>query len=302
MFRNNIPLLTSAETTTMLKNQFAALADETSINPFHPILASLFSSYAELVHGICQPYTSDALDISYILATHWPLYISPLLNDWTDHNEKGEEYEMPATAQTRLNALFRQTIGASVQPLHLRLISATDYISQTSPDDFSLRISQIGHIPVALKGRKEPESSTGKDESSNVISLPLMARYILVASYLASFNPTTMDIRILGQIRDPTKKYKKGGARKQRTGVALKVWLILLPFMAVLLISSHQIGHLLSGPATFASDRLWAISGALLEVFGNNEKPPWANPYAPSGTFSEAEVSRAHFIGQVRSF
>lgn len=49
----------------------------------------------------------------------------------------------------------------------------------------------------------------------------------------------------------------------------------------------------------FAFDRLWAISGALLEVFGNNEKPPWANPRAPSGMFSETEVSRIHFIGQV---
>jgi origin recognition complex subunit 5 len=207
----------------MLKHQFAALAEETDINPFHPILASIFSSYAGLVHGICQPYTSDPLDISYILAAHWPLYISPLLNDWREANEAGEEYAIPTEAQIRLTSLFRQTIGSSVQPLHLRQISATDYISQTSPDDFNVRFSQIGHVSIALKGRKVLDAMAGKDEPSNVIGLPIMARYILVASYLGSYNPTKMDMRILGQIRDPTKKYKKGGARKQRTGTALKV-------------------------------------------------------------------------------
>jgi len=174
------------------------------------------------VYGICSPYTQDLTDIAYILATHWELYISPIINDWNDFNDRGDEYEIPPQAQARLNSIFRQTIGASVQLLYPRLIDSETWISQVSPEDRNIRFSRADRNTV-LQSRKESALSQDGDDTLNVTRLPLIARYLLVASYLASFNPTTMDVRILSQVRDPTKKLRKIGVRKAQPGVALKV-------------------------------------------------------------------------------
>lgn len=172
-----------------------------------------------MVYGICSPYTQDPVDIAYILATHWALYISPIINDWNDYNDREEEYDIPPQAQARLNAIFRQSIGASVQSLYPRLVDSDTWLSHSSTADYNIRFSQADRNTV-IQRRKEIQQD---DSSLNVTRLPLMGRYLLVASYLASFNPTTMDVRILSQVRDPTKKFRKLGARKVRAGTALKV-------------------------------------------------------------------------------
>lgn len=192
------------------------------------MLQSIFDSFTEFVYGICSPYTQDPADIAYILATHWALYISPIINDWKDSNDREEEYEIPPQAQARLNAIFRQSIGASVQALYPRIIDSEAWLSQRSPEDRNIRFSRADRNTV-LQGRKESGLTQGGDGNLNVTRLPLMGRYLLVASYLASFNPTKMDVRILSQVRDPTKKFRKMTARKVRPGVALKVGTTFIP-------------------------------------------------------------------------
>jgi origin recognition complex subunit 5 len=195
------------------------------------VLQPIFASFTEFIYGICSPYTQDPVDIAYILATHWALYILPILNDWNDFNDREEEYEIPPQAQTRLNAIFRQSIGASVQSLYPRLIDSETWLSRISPEDRSIRFSRADRN-TALQSRKESDLTQQEgDGNLNVIRLPLMGRYLLVASYLASFNPTTMDVRILSQVRDPTKKFRKISARKVRPGVALKVGSIQFPII-----------------------------------------------------------------------
>jgi origin recognition complex subunit 5 len=264
-------------------------------------LQPIFDSFTEFVYGICSPYTQDPVDIAYILATHWALYISPILNDWNDFNDRGEEYEIPPQAQARLNAIFRQAMGASVQTLYPRLVDSEAWLSQIPSEDRNIRFSRADRNTV-LQGRKESSLTQGGDGDLNVTRIPLMGRYLLVASYLASFNPSRMDVRILSQVRDPTKKFRKIGARKVRPGVALKVGTTFILPSLNLTPFAHQIGHLLSGPGTFTFDRLWAISGALLEVFGPAERPPWASSLTAPGMFSEAEVTRVQFNAQVRCF
>ncbi|PVF96680.1 hypothetical protein CPB86DRAFT_761732 [Serendipita vermifera] len=270
---------TSNDIMTSLRQRFEELVDDSCINPFHSILRPIFDSYVEFVYAICNAYTQDPEEIGYVVATHWAHYISPILNDWEEENEKGEDYDIPIEASSRLRALFRQTIGASVPVLYPRLVDASTWASQMGPQSFRLRFSETDRNTV-IHGRRENESTTNGG-TQTVTSLPKMARYLLVASYLGSFNPSTMDIRILGQMRDPTKKYRRPATRKARPDAALKI------------------GHLLSGPAVFSSDRLWAISGALFEAFDSGDKPPWYKHLDSPGMFSETEVTRAHFAGQI---
>ncbi|KAG8824253.1 hypothetical protein FRC17_009141 [Serendipita sp. 399] len=164
---------------------------------------------------------SDPQDVDYIVATHWVMYISPIVNDWNYYNDAGEEYELPSDAQTRLPALFGRIIGASVQQIHSRLISATSWASQATPGAFSTRFSQMTR---ASNPAIKPDSET--------------------------------------------------------TG---------------------PIGPLLTGPTTFGFDRLWAITGALIEVFGTNDGLLSLGIHTSSGGVGEEEVSRAHFLGQINN-
>jgi origin recognition complex subunit 5 len=173
------------------------------------------------VYSICNAYTQDPEEIGYVIATHWAHYISPILNDWTEENEKGEDYDIPIDAPARLNSLFRQTIGSSVPILYPRIVDAGTWISQINPQSFKLRFSEMDRNTV-IHGRKGNEN-TSNDTTQIITSLPRMARYLLVASYLGSFNPAKMDVRILGQMRDPTKKFRKETTRKARPEAALKV-------------------------------------------------------------------------------
>ncbi|KAG8757744.1 hypothetical protein FRC14_001573 [Serendipita sp. 396] len=273
-----IPPLSSSDIVAHVQAQFTSLIDDSCVNPYHSILQPIFNSFVEIVHGICSPYMSDPLDMSYIVSTHWVMYISPIVNDWNYHNDTGEEYEIPPDAQTRLPSLFGRTIGTSVQQLHSRLTDATLWASQATPSAFSMRLSQMTRINIPPN---RPDSEvTG---FLSVTSLPIMARFLLVASYLASFNPIRMDSRILSQTRDPTKKFRKIANPKTRASSSLKI------------------GPLLTGPTTFGFDRLWAISGALMEAFGTNEVLPGMKIHANSRGVSEAEVSRVHFLAQINN-
>lgn len=258
-----------------LQLQFEQLVDDSSPNPFHSIFRGLFNSYVETISNTSMPSTQDLNDVGYIAATHWPLFVSPLINDWVYFNEIGEEYEIPSDASGRLYSMFRQSIGSSIRQLHPRHVDALSWNAKLPRDLFQLRLSQGARSTASA--RKED----GNTQFANLVRLPTLSRYILVASYLCSFNPTRMDARILGQMRDPTKRSRNTKARKPRPGTALKI------------------GSMLSGPGSFGHDRLWAVSGALLEVFGSNENPPWANSFTAPGAFSEEEVTRVHFISQI---
>lgn len=217
----------SLEVLDTLKYLFKTAMDDTSINAFHPVLQSIFDSFAELVYGICTPYIQDPMEI---MSANWPLYISPVLNDWEDHNNREEEYEIPAQAPTRLNALFRQTIGASVQQLYPRQIHADAWLSQIPVENFKIMLSQTDRN-TGIRVPKSASTAGGPDQASSVVRLPVVGRYLLVASYLASFNPAKMDARILSQVRDPNKKFRKLGARKTTTGAAIKVHISSPPLL-----------------------------------------------------------------------
>lgn len=47
------------------------------------------------------------------------------------------------------------------------------------------------------------------------LELPLVARYLLVAGYCASYNPAKSDLRLFGRATGPDRKMKKGGGTRR---------------------------------------------------------------------------------------
>jgi hypothetical protein len=96
--------------------------------------------------------------------------------------------------------------------------------------------------PVRLR------SSIGKEEKPYA-DLP---RILLVAAYLCSYNPTRADIQIISKLSEGCNKKLRGGE------------------------GGDNLPQSLQGHSSFTLDRLWAVCGALLEVFDDGEtKPAW---------------------------
>lgn len=112
--------------------------------------------------------------------------------------------------------------------------------------------------------------------------LPRLARFLLVASFLASYNPPKKDLTLFGRARwegnGPKRKgggTRKAPVRKAKSGSTAKVRfssLFFTPFKwesrvadgALCLAGGVQVPQTLMGPKAFSLDRLIAIFGSLL--------------------------------------
>lgn len=158
--------------------------------------------------------TSPA-EIATVCAAVWPLYISPILNDWQAANDRGDDYEIPLGAPGRLASMWRGKIAAAAQVLYPRNMSAERWARENEPV-----------VPLSLDNYTANVLLTTSPivEEKSYVKLPRMARFLLVASYLCSYNPTRADVRIISKLSDDRgQKLRGGGTRKARVGGAAKV-------------------------------------------------------------------------------
>lgn len=198
-----------------LTTKFEDSCDDTYVNAFHSILSGLYHSFLELLFGTCSLYTQDPSEIAYLASAQWTQYIAPILNDWNAALDNDEEYEIPFQAPVRLNTLFRHSVGSAFEALYTRKMHAAQWIELNTPSK-TLRFSQIDRETVVTCEVVEEE------RQELPLGLPALAKYLLVASFLASYNPARSDTRILSAFRDSNKKLRRG-TRKAKPGVTQKV-------------------------------------------------------------------------------
>ena len=191
-------------------------SDLGTLHPFQPVLGQLYQAFASLVQAVCTPYTTSPAEIATVCAAVWPLYISPILNDWQAANDRGEDYEIPLGAPGRLASMWRGKIAAAVQAIYPRNMSAEEWARENEPS-----------VPLSLDNPAANGLLTASSivmEEKSYFDLPRMARFLLVASYLCSYNPTKADVRIISKLSENrTQKLRGGGTRKAKVGVVTKV-------------------------------------------------------------------------------
>jgi origin recognition complex subunit 5 len=218
-----VAFIVCSDTTSLLQTHFtqaSEASDPDTLHPFQPVLGPMYQAFASVVHAVCTPYTTSPAEIATVCAAVWPLYISPILNDWKTANDREEEYEIPLGASGRLASMWRGKIATAVQVLYPRNKAAEEWARENEPT-----------VPLSLDNpaanRLLTTSSIGKGEQPYA-DLPRMARFLLVASYLCSYNPTRADVRIISKLReDRGQKLRGGGTRKAKVGVLTKVGKLL---------------------------------------------------------------------------
>ncbi|XP_021935716.1 origin recognition complex subunit 5 isoform X2 [Zootermopsis nevadensis] len=162
-----------------------------------------YCSYVKLFLGIFQRACRDLNELRHMAQLNFPKYCDPVL--------KGE------TQMDDVNKLWRHVtphLRSSLAQLYLRTVSSY--------------------------GQEEPTKSTALSSSATYVlsfDLPYYAKFFLIASYLASYNPAKADRRLF------VKNHGKERKKKQQ---------------------QKKLAEQLLGPKPFALDRLLAIFYAII--------------------------------------
>ncbi|KIP09359.1 hypothetical protein PHLGIDRAFT_504934 [Phlebiopsis gigantea 11061_1 CR5-6] len=290
------------------KQEFYTPDDDSEIplDPYtyHPVFRQLYTHFLSTTYSVCSPFTTGLDDLSYIAAATWPAFIRPVIDehrrvamelkeahqddpDAVPDSEGEEEkplhtivtFSAPTEdARIRLTRLFTPSITAALEALYPRQTNAITWANANIPaaDLLSMHPHEI---PQSLAKKVAGDV----DGERALRELPRIAKFVLIAAYLASTNPARTDMRMFGRGPDArSKRRRKGGSPRKTSAKA----------------SAVKIPQRLLGPMPFPLDRMVAILGILLEE--NDADTRLSAPeYKVPGEYTEIEISRVGIYAQV---
>ncbi|GAA5812658.1 hypothetical protein MFLAVUS_006115 [Mucor flavus] len=148
-----------------------------------------YISFLEVIYSIFCHNCKDINELRYFAALLFPLYIKPIEDGLVDTNEKAKlfKYAQPYFAE-------------ATEKLYLREISSAEWSRETKDLD-TAEDATLGSFLSSKVGRAEFE-------------LPFYTRFLLIAAYLASYNPPRFDVRYFAKASEERSKKKGGGTRK----------------------------------------------------------------------------------------
>jgi origin recognition complex subunit 5 len=313
-----VPPLAKEETIAYIVSLFPSPpAKSGSINYYHPSLQPLYGQFVESLYSVCALSTTDPGELAYIAAARWPGFVNPLLEDWrversrrveakrslnldetmeideldsNDHDEEidREPYALPSPDEhLRLLRLFSSTFTTAASALIPRTSDARTWALENAPPS-TLRLSQP--FGAASDPSIKRTAVTTQNVGIDGLGLGRKTKTLIVAAFVASFNPARTDVRMFVRADAIGKKKKKrGGPRKMKPGAVAKVGLGISLANQRADISSVQLPQRLVGPQAFSLERLVNIFGSILAEEDRDEPD-----------FLRAEVSRVHFLSTVR--
>ncbi|ORX56726.1 hypothetical protein DM01DRAFT_1382179 [Hesseltinella vesiculosa] len=182
---------------------------------------AFFTAYVELIYSIFSHNCKNLNELRYFSALLLPLYIKPI-----------QEGEVNMEETSKLFKHAQPYFAEATDKLFLREISSAEWTKETERLD--LEENENKRVGAFLSHTR----TTGKGE----FDLPYYTKFLLIAAYLASYNPIKFDRRYFTRIGEERSKKKGGGTRKgrvDRTGGKMRQQLL--------------------GPMAFTVQRLLAI-------------------------------------------
>lgn len=195
-------------------------------NSYNPVLLPLYHQFLSTLYDVCSPFTKDPNELAYVAAARWPGFIAPILDEYrrlldeardNPGDESGFELTAPTEdARIRLIRLFTPSFTTALEALYPRLSNAAEWAVDNRPQR---NLLSSGFSGANLIDKSSPQMPQG----TLTDVLPRMSKFILLAAFLASTNPTKSDIRMFGRSLNERKKRKRGGVASSRGG-AIKVY------------------------------------------------------------------------------
>jgi len=197
----------TSEIITTLSSRFASISAQAKASSskrahcYHPSFSQLYGHYISMICEVCFPFIHDIDELAYIAAARWPGFIKPLLLSVSP-----DDVALKApTEDTRLRLIraFTPSVTNALESLHPRLMNAVDWSTANEPDP------NILNQPFQPPTMKNMMSVQLQQDTSSINSLPRMSKFILIASYIASTNPTQTDLRMFGRGLDEKKRRRR---------------------------------------------------------------------------------------------
>ncbi|KAI0746673.1 origin recognition complex subunit 5 C-terminus-domain-containing protein [Daedaleopsis nitida] len=305
----DFPFLTKQATLDLISASFPSNLSQgctsrfTEPDVYHPALKPLYAHFIATLYSACGLFTHDPSELAYIAAARWPGFVKPVLDMYyaqveaDDERSSGHEDEEPTVIappsediRLRLIRLFTPSLTAALDSLYPRLSNANYWARVHAPpaDLLSVHPARAPEVLLAHAVANASDLSPNNDGASEtgIEALPRMAKFVLIAAFLASTNPARSDLRMFGRGPDERSKRRRrkvGTPRKPKpgtTGTAVKIPQRLL------------------GPTTFPLDRLIAILGVLLEEYDADIRPV-APQYTLPGEYTEMEIARVALYANI---
>lgn len=218
---------------------------DTKLDPYtyHPVFRPLYAHYISTLYSICSLFTVDLDDLAYIASATWPAFVRPVIdahrlyvaeerearqnggNEMPDSEDEAESQldniplSLPTEdARIRLTRLFTPSITAALESLYPRQTNAATWAKANIPPENLLSMPPH-QVPPLIK-----KAAIDVDSEKVLRELPRMAKFVLVAAYLASTNPARTDMRMFGRGRDErSKRRRKGGSPRKMSAKASAV-------------------------------------------------------------------------------
>ncbi|KAG0322196.1 Origin recognition complex subunit 5 [Linnemannia gamsii] len=194
----NFPQYTKSETIAILRRDLPEGEDE-----------DLFMRFVDLVYDVFQRNCKDLNEIRHLVALLFPLYVKPV-----------KEGKIQKHEGLKLHRHIQAYFVEAMDKLYLREISSTEWSDRTlSAASGSLSggsgTGAGGHVSGAPGGDR---ALTTALDVQNVFDLPYYTKFILIASFLASYNPPRLDMRYFAKVSNQggkmTKRSKIAAAKK----------------------------------------------------------------------------------------
>ncbi|KAG0211106.1 Origin recognition complex subunit 5 [Mortierella sp. GBA30] len=236
----NFPQYSKAETIAILKRDLPEGGDE-----------DLYTRFVDLVYDVFQRNCKDLNEVRHLVALLYPLYIKPV-----------KEGKIQRHEALKLHRHIQAYFVEAMDKLYLREISSTEWSDRTlasssgsaasKSDVASNNVGEHGAQRLAAGAPGSERAMMTAVDVQNTFDLPYYTKFILIASFLASYNPPRLDMRYFAKVSNQggkmTKRAKLSAARKNghdQMGSKLRQQLL--------------------GPKTFPIERMLAIFYSILD-------------------------------------
>lgn len=212
-----VPSYGLADIIERIQSIFPTDIEPDTISIFNPSLRPLFAHYVEAVCNVCFPFTSEPKELAYIVCARWPGFASPILEEWKV-NDDGIYAPPSEESRLRLLRLFNPSLSSAVENLYPRSMDRMEWSALHSLPGGSY-LSQPQGLQLSSSSIITPDGQKKEPE------LSVLAMFVVVASFLASYNPAKTDYRMFGRGVDERarKKKKGGGTRRTKATTTAKV-------------------------------------------------------------------------------
>ncbi|KAG0322856.1 Origin recognition complex subunit 5 [Dissophora globulifera] len=204
----------------------------------------LYMRFVDLVYDVFQRNCKDLNEIRHLVALLFPLYVKPV-----------KEGKIQKHDALKLHRHIQAYFVEATDKLYLREISSREWSDRTlaiAPGSSSNRAGDSNLIRSAPGAATSERALMSAVEVHNTFDLPYFTKFILIASFLASYNPPRLDMRYFAKVSN------QGGKLSRRAKVS-----------AVKKHGFDQLGSKLRqqllGPKTFPIERMLAIFYSILD-------------------------------------